>query len=101
MPSTASVFATAVFVGFVAVTNPIANVMNFSAGGGYTKIAITIVAFRIVRVVTYMFFVFGERFVKHISASARGAILRLMGLILAVVDTQIVIDGVHDAFPAV
>jgi len=76
----------------------IATAMNFSAGGGYTKIAITIAVFGVVCVATYLFFVFGERFVKFIGASALGAITRLMGLILAVVGTQMVIDGVRGAF---
>jgi len=77
----------------------IATAMNFSAGGGYTKIVVTIVAFTVVCVVTYFFFVWGERFVKYIGTSALGAITRLMGLILAVVGTQMVIDGVRGAFP--
>ena len=77
----------------------IATAMNFSAGGGYTKIAVTIGVFGVVCVMTYMFFIFGGRFVKYIGASALGAITRLMGLILAVVGTQMVIDGVHGAFP--
>jgi multiple antibiotic resistance protein len=76
----------------------IATAMNFSAGGGLLEMATTIAAFAVLCVITYVLFVFGERFVAFIGASALGVITRMMGLILAVIGTQMVIEGAHGAF---
>jgi multiple antibiotic resistance protein len=76
----------------------IATAMNFSARGGIMEMAITIVAFAILCVITYVLFVFGEKFVTFIGAGALGVITRLMGLILAVIGTQMAIEGLHGAF---
>ena len=76
----------------------IATAMSFSAGGGLLNVIVTIIAFAVLCAVTYFFFVFGEKFVTYIGDSALGAITRLMGLILAVIGTQMVIAGMHGAF---
>jgi multiple antibiotic resistance protein len=76
----------------------IATAMSFSAQGGIIEMAITIVAFAVLCVITYVLFVFGEKFVTFIGAGALGVITRLMGLILAVIGTQMVIEGLHGAF---
>jgi len=76
----------------------IATAMSFSAGGGLLNVGITIVAFAVLCVITYVFFMFGAKFVAYIGSSALGAITRMMGLILAVIGTQMVIAGLHGAF---
>ena len=76
----------------------IATAMSFSAQGGILEMAITIAAFAVLCVITYVLFVFGEKFVTFIGAGALGVITRLMGLILAVIGTQMVIEGLHGAF---
>jgi multiple antibiotic resistance protein len=76
----------------------IATAMSFSAQGGIMEMAITIAAFAVLCVITYLLFVFGEKFVTFIGAGALGVITRLMGLILAVIGTQMVIEGLHGAF---
>jgi multiple antibiotic resistance protein len=76
----------------------IATAMNFSARGGIMEMAITIAAFAVLCVITYVLFIFGEKFVTFIGAGALGVITRLMGLILAVIGTQMVIKGLHGAF---
>ncbi len=76
----------------------IATAMNFSAGEGFTQVIITIVMFAILCVITYFLFVFGNKFVTYIGAAALGVITRMMGLILAVIGTQMVIEGIHGAF---
>jgi multiple antibiotic resistance protein len=76
----------------------IATAMSFSAGGGMRNVSITIAAFAVLCVITYVFFVFGAKFVAYIGSSALGAITRMMGLILAVIGTQMVIGGMHGAF---
>ena len=69
----------------------ITTAMNFSAGGGMMNVAITITMFAVLCVITYVFFVFGERFVAYIGSSALGVITRLMALILAGMRTQMLL----------
>lgn len=76
----------------------IATAMNFSAGGGLMEMVTTIAAFAVLCAITYMLFIFGEKFVTYIGASALGVITRMMGLILAVIGTQMVVEGLHGAF---
>jgi multiple antibiotic resistance protein len=76
----------------------IATAMNFSAGGGSMEMVVTIIMFAVLCAVTYMLFIFGEKFVTYIGASALGVVTRMMGLILAVIGTQMVIEGLHGAF---
>ncbi len=73
----------------------ITTAMNFSAGSGYEGLIITILAFGVLCIITYLFFIFGEKFVTYLGASALGVITRMMGLIIAVIGTQMVIDGVR------
>jgi multiple antibiotic resistance protein len=79
----------------------IATAMNFAAGGGLIKITTTILAFAVLCVITYGFFIFGAKFVSYIGSSVVSAITRMMGLILAVIGTQMVITGIHGAFALV
>jgi len=76
----------------------IATAMNFSAGGGFMEMGVTIIMFGVLCVVTYILFIFGEKFVTYIGASALGVVTRMMGLILAVIGTQMVVTGLHGAF---
>jgi multiple antibiotic resistance protein len=76
----------------------IATAMNFSAGGGFMEMVVTIIMFAVLCAVTYILFIFGEKFVAYIGASALGVVTRMMGLILAVIGTQMVIEGLHGAF---
>jgi multiple antibiotic resistance protein len=76
----------------------IATAMNFSARGGPLEMVVTIAAFAVLCVITYVLFVFGKKFVTLIGAGALGVITRMMGLILAVIGMQMVIGGLHGAF---
>jgi multiple antibiotic resistance protein len=76
----------------------IATAMNFSAGGSIMEMVVTIAAFAVLCVITYVLFLFGEKFVTFIGVGALGVITRLMGLILAVIGIQMVIEGLHGAF---
>lgn len=75
----------------------IAAAMNFSSAGGMTDMLITIVAFALLCLLTYIFFVFGERLVKLLGEEGLMMVTRLMGLILAVIGTQMFISGVQGA----
>jgi multiple antibiotic resistance protein len=76
----------------------IATAMNFAAKGGMYELAITITAFAVLCCITYILFIFGEKVVAFIGAAALGVITRMMGLILSVIGTQMVIEGLHGAF---
>lgn len=75
----------------------IATAMNFSSGGGVVEFTITMVAFSVLCVITYAFFLSGERFVKFIGANGIKVITRLMGLILAVIGVQMFLEGTGSA----
>jgi multiple antibiotic resistance protein len=72
----------------------LATAMNFASASGAAGLAITIGAFAVLCVVTYLFFVSGDRLIEYLGQSAVNAITRLMGLILATIGTQMVIAGI-------
>jgi multiple antibiotic resistance protein len=75
----------------------IATAMNFASTEGIYE---TIVAFGLLCALTYVLFVFGERFVKAVGPSALNVITRMMGLILAVIGMQMLIEGIEQAYKA-
>ncbi len=75
----------------------ISTAMNYSANGNIVNVITTIVCFGILCYITYLFFIFGEKFVKFLGEGAIKVITRLMGLILAVIGTQMVIEGILNA----
>jgi multiple antibiotic resistance protein len=78
----------------------IATAMSFSAGHGFVDLLVTLGAFGLLCAISYFFFVFGQRLVDLIGESAVGVITRLMGLILAVIGVQMLIQGVTGAVRA-
>jgi len=76
----------------------ITTAMTFSARGGLTEMAVTIAAFAVLCVITYAFFISGKQLVAFFGQSALGVITRMMGLILAVIGVQMVIEGISGAF---
>ena len=74
--------------------------MNFAASGGFSQLITTIVSFGLLCILTYFLFVFGERFVKAIGPSALDVVTRMMGLILAVIGMQMLIEGIDQAYKA-
>ena len=76
----------------------IATAMSFSAAGGIEEMVITIGAFGVLCLVTYGFFISGGKLVSYLGNAALGAITRMMGLILAVIGTQMAIEGIKGAF---
>ena len=75
----------------------IATAMNFASTGGVSEFIVTVVAFFVLCVISYVFFISGERFVKYIGENGIKVITRLMGLILAVIGVQMLIDGIGGA----
>lgn len=75
----------------------IATAMNFAAAGGITEFLVTVGAFLVLCVISYVFFVSGERFVRYLGHNGIKVITRLMGLILAVIGVQMLIHGIGGA----
>ena len=78
----------------------IATAMSFAAGGGVTDLIVTVAAFFVLCVITYAFFISGQRLVGYIGDSGIKVVTRLMGLILAVIGVQMLIEGISGAFLA-
>jgi len=76
----------------------LATAMNFSAAGGWGKITVTIVAFATLCLITLVCFVAGQRAIKFIGESGIQIVTRVMGLIMAVIGTQMLIAGIQGAF---
>jgi len=75
----------------------IATAMNYSAVGSWTEIIITISSFAVLCFITYLCFIFGRKIVSVVGNNGINIITRLMGLILAVIGTQLLISGVAGA----
>ncbi|MBZ0111906.1 MAG: MarC family protein [Thermoanaerobaculia bacterium] len=76
----------------------IATAMNFSAGGGVAAMLMTISVFAALCLITYWFFIFGGKLVGYLGSSALGVVTRMMGLILAAIGTQMVVEGLRGTF---
>lgn len=75
----------------------IATAMNYSAAGNALHIVITVSAFALLCLITFVCFIYGPKLIEKIGQSGISIITRLMGLILAVIGMQMGIQGVHDA----
>ena len=75
----------------------IATAMSFASGGDVSDFIVTVGAFFVLSLITYAFFVSGERFVKYIGDNGIKVVTRLMGLILAVIGVQMLIHGIGGA----
>lgn len=75
----------------------IATAMNFAAAGGVSEFVVTVGAFFVLCIISYVFFVSGERFVNHIGHNGIKVVTRLMGMILAVIGVQMLILGIGGA----
>lgn len=73
--------------------------VSYAGHGGILQLVMIMGSFALLCLITYIFFVFGQRFVAFIGTGALGVITRIMGLILAVIGAQMLITGIHGAFP--
>lgn len=78
----------------------IATAMNFASTGSLNEFIVTVGAFFLLCLITYAFFISGERFVRYIGINGIKVITRVMGLILAVIGTQMVLTGIGGAITA-
>jgi len=72
----------------------IATAMNYSSTGGTTGVIVTISVFAALCLITFVCFIFSSNIMAAIGKSGLSIVTRLMGLILAVIGTQMVIIGV-------
>lgn len=75
----------------------IATAMSFASGGGVSAFVVTVGAFAVLCFISYVLFVSGQRVVRYIGDNGIKVITRLMGLILAVIGVQMLIQGVGGA----
>jgi multiple antibiotic resistance protein len=75
----------------------IATAMNFSSSGGISGIVITISVFALLCLMTFFCFIFSTSILKFVGKAGLSIVTRLMGLILAVIGTQMIIIGVTAA----
>lgn len=77
----------------------IATAMNFSASGELLAIGTTVGMFALLCFITWLCFFFSEQIVRHLNSGLLDIITRLMGLILAVIGVQMLIEGAAGALP--
>jgi len=75
----------------------IATSMNYAAIGGWGGIIITVTSFLFLCLITFLCFMSGEKLMKLIGKSGMEITTRLMGLILAVIGVQMLLEGVQGA----
>jgi len=76
----------------------IATAMNFiGVSTQPTHYIIVIASFALLCIITYLLFVYGEKLIHTLGHGFVTIISRIMGLILAVIATQMVIGGIHGA----
>lgn len=74
----------------------IATAMNSSASGG-SEVLVTIVAFAVLCMFSYLCFISGPKILRLLGQSGLSIITRLMGLILAVIGMQMFLVGLSSA----
>ena len=73
----------------------IATAMSFASAGGVQELIITVGAFFVLCVITYGAFMSGERLIAYIGSNGIKVMTQIMGLILAVIGMQMLIDGIY------
>jgi multiple antibiotic resistance protein len=68
--------------------------MNYAAGSSPERLGVVLGAFLLICVLTYVCFIFGQEMTRFLGKSLVMVISRLMGLILSVIGTQMVIEGI-------
>ena len=94
MEAALSIAVTPLAMPILAGPGTIATAMNFASAGSLVDMLVTIVAFAVLCVITYGFFIFGERLMSVLGHNGLNVVTRIMGLILAVIGVQMLITGV-------
>ena len=78
----------------------IATAMNFAANSTFPEVTRVLTALALVCLITFVAFVTSDSLVRVLGQNAIKVVSRLMGLILAVIGVQMVIEGVRGAVAA-
>jgi len=97
MDAALSIAVTPLAIPILGGPGTIATAMNYASTGGVVQMVITIAAFAALCLITYGFFIFGQRLVTFLGSGGLNVITRLMGLILAVIGVQMLIGGITGA----
>ncbi len=97
MEAALSIAVTPLAMPILAGPGTIATAMNFASAGSLVDMLVTIVAFAVLCVITYGFFIFGERLMSVLGDNGLNVVTRIMGLILAVIGVQMLITGIKGA----
>jgi multiple antibiotic resistance protein len=95
-----SIAVTPLAIPILAGPGTIATAMSFASAGGLVEVVVTIAAFALLCLITYGFFIYGERLVHYLGQAGLSVVTRIMGLILAVIGVQMLITGVAGAIDA-
>ncbi|HEY9115625.1 MAG TPA: MarC family protein [Bacteroidales bacterium] len=76
----------------------IVTAMNYTANSTYVHIAIIVGVFAFLIFLTYLFFAFSNKIVKLFGSNLITVIGKIMGLIITIIGTGMVIDGIKIAF---
>lgn len=76
----------------------IATAVNFGASASLLQSILVALIFGVLCVLSYGFFMAGERILRVIGQNGIKVITRLMGMILTVIGVQLLIDGIKGAF---
>jgi len=72
--------------------------MNYAIGVNYFHIAVIIIVFGLMTFLNFLAFYYSDRLVKFVGSNNITVLSKLMGLILAVIGTGMVIEGIKLAF---
>jgi len=92
-----SIAVTPLAMPILAGPGTIATAMNYASTGGMSEMIITIGVFAVLCLITYVFFISGQRLVGYLGKNGLSIITRIMGLILAVIGVQMLLDGIAGA----
>lgn len=76
----------------------IVTAMNFVTNKGYAHIAIVILIFGVMCALTYLAFSFSDAIVKKVGTNIITVVGKIMGLILAIIGVNMIIEGIKIAF---
>ena len=77
----------------------IVTAMNFVTGKGYVKMAIVIVIFALMCYFTYLAFSLSGKIIEKLGENIITVLGKVMGLIIAIIGTDMIINGIKLAFP--
>ncbi len=76
----------------------IVTAMNYVTAHSYVKTGIVIIIFALITFLTYFAFTVGEKIVEKLGKNIIMVIAKIMGLIIAIIGTDMVINGIKLAF---